>query len=129
MKKIFITGVAGMIGSNLANFFVTKGYDVIGMDNLWRGKKSNLSIKLIQSKNFEFRHIDITIDKGWWNEVDSSSILIHAADIVAGINYVFSNEWSIFKKNIEINSAMAELISVKKPEKFIYLGSLLLCIL
>lgn len=123
MNKIFITGVAGMIGSNLAVFFVNRGYQVVGLDNLWRGKKTNLGPKLMKSENFDFRHLDISLDRSWWAEVDSSSILVHAADIVAGIDYVFLNEWSVFKKNIEINSSMAELILEKKPNKFIYLGT------
>lgn len=123
MKKIFITGVAGMIGSNLAISFLNQGYKVIGLDNLWRGKKSNLSSTLMESENFEFRYLDITLDRSWWTEVDDSSILVHVADIVAGIDYVFLNEWSVFKKNIEINTVMAELILKRKPEKFIYLGT------
>jgi GDP-D-mannose 3', 5'-epimerase len=123
MKKIFVTGVAGMIGSNLAYNLVKTGFEVVGIDNLWRGKKTNLDKELFKSSNFEFRHIDIAFDRSWWIDVDSKSIIIHVADIVAGIDYVFSNEWSIFKKNIEINSAIAELISIKKPERLVYLGT------
>lgn len=102
MKKIFITGVAGMIGSNLAISFLNQGYKVIGLDNLWRGKKSNLSSTLMESENFEFRYLDITLDRSWWTEVDDSSILVHVADIVAGIDYVFLNEWSVFKKILKL---------------------------
>ena len=31
--KILITGVAGFIGSNLANHLLTKNHQVIGLDN------------------------------------------------------------------------------------------------
>lgn len=41
-KKILITGVAGFIGSNLAEAFLDKGYTVVGMDNLSTGKRQNL---------------------------------------------------------------------------------------
>ena len=30
--KVFITGIAGVLGSNLANFLVSKGYKVVGND-------------------------------------------------------------------------------------------------
>ena len=34
MKKIFITGICGFVGSNLAVFFKNKNYQVHGVDNL-----------------------------------------------------------------------------------------------
>jgi len=36
-NKILITGVAGFIGSNLANYLIKKGYSVSGIDNLAYG--------------------------------------------------------------------------------------------
>ena len=43
MKKIFITGGAGFIGFNAANFFIKKNFKVKIFDNLIRkGSKSNL---------------------------------------------------------------------------------------
>jgi UDP-glucose 4-epimerase len=35
--KILITGVAGFIGSNLADYLINKGYNIIGIDNLSYG--------------------------------------------------------------------------------------------
>ena len=35
--KIFITGVAGFLGSHLADRMIELGYDVIGVDNLVGG--------------------------------------------------------------------------------------------
>lgn len=37
MKKILITGIAGFIGSNLADRLVAAGYDVVGIDDLAYG--------------------------------------------------------------------------------------------
>jgi nucleoside-diphosphate-sugar epimerase len=53
----------------------------------------------------------------------SQSVLIHTADIVAGIDYVFSNEWSVFQKNILINTQIARVVNTVKPERLIYLGT------
>ncbi len=41
-KKIFITGVAGFLGSHLADRFLQKGYDVAGCDNLIGGYLDNV---------------------------------------------------------------------------------------
>ena len=36
MRKIFITGICGFVGSSLASFFYHKNYQVSGIDNLSR---------------------------------------------------------------------------------------------
>jgi len=33
-RKVLITGVAGFIGSRVAQEFLRRGYEVVGMDNL-----------------------------------------------------------------------------------------------
>lgn len=38
MRKVLVTGGAGMIGSNLVRALVLMGDDVYVVDNLWRGK-------------------------------------------------------------------------------------------
>lgn len=41
-KKVFITGIAGLIGSSLAKHFILQGWEVAGCDNLIGGYKSNV---------------------------------------------------------------------------------------
>lgn len=43
MSKIFITGVAGFLGSHLADEFVKLGHSVAGVDNLFGGYEDNVS--------------------------------------------------------------------------------------
>jgi UDP-N-acetylglucosamine 4-epimerase len=56
--KILITGVAGFIGSNLADYFVEKGYDVVGLDNFSTGHSKNIQ-QLKEKSNFQFIEGDI----------------------------------------------------------------------
>ena len=58
-KKVLITGGAGFLGSNLADRMLSIGYQVICVDNLFTGLKSNIS-HLINNPNFEFIRHDIT---------------------------------------------------------------------
>ena len=41
-SKVLITGVAGLIGSHMAEHLLSKGYDVSGIDNLSGGYKENI---------------------------------------------------------------------------------------
>jgi len=43
MKKVLVTGGAGFIGSHLVDELVSRGYQVIVIDNLSTGKKENLN--------------------------------------------------------------------------------------
>lgn len=55
---IFITGVAGFVGSNLAKYFIDNGFVVFGVDNLSRGKLKNLA-SIENDKSFHFYNVDI----------------------------------------------------------------------
>ena len=56
---ILITGVAGFIGSNLANTLVSQGKRVAGFDNLCRGCLSNIK-HLLDSELFYFADVDLS---------------------------------------------------------------------
>ena len=67
---IFITGVAGFLGSNLANHFIQKGHRVSGNDNLVGGDLENVNPKVKfykkDSEDFEFnksvfKNVDVVI--------------------------------------------------------------------
>lgn len=120
--RIYVTGAAGMIGSNITRALVDSGASVVGIDNLWRGRRSNVADMLTRS-NFTFRHADIISDRDWYRDMDVNSTIVHAADIVAGIGYVFANEWSIFQKNILINSQIARVVTEIGPQHLLYLGT------
>ena len=58
-KKVLITGVAGFLGSHLADRFMQEDYIVYGMDNLITGDMDNIA-HLMPEKNFIFYHHDVS---------------------------------------------------------------------
>jgi dTDP-glucose 4,6-dehydratase len=58
-NRILITGAAGFLGSHLCDFFIMKGFHVVGMDNFITGSKVNID-HLFQNENFEFFYHDVS---------------------------------------------------------------------
>ena len=48
-KRILITGGAGFIGSNLSEYLLEKGCDVVCLDNLATGSRDNYKSFMYQS--------------------------------------------------------------------------------
>jgi len=65
MKKVLITGVAGLIGSHFSKYLLDKGYEVIGIDDLSGGYLDYIDKRLIKSKKFYKNCLTdkITLDK------------------------------------------------------------------
>jgi len=58
-KRILVTGGAGFVGSHLCRRLLSEGHDVLCVDNLYTGSKSNI-IDLFENPRFEFQRHDIT---------------------------------------------------------------------
>lgn len=70
MKTILITGVAGFLGSNLAEKLLqNNNIKIIGVDNFYTGQKSNI-VRLNQYKNFLFMEHDIIVPIGIVEDID-----------------------------------------------------------
>ena len=64
-KKILVTGVAGFLGSHLAERFIKLGHEVIGIDNMIGGYEDNIPNK-IKFYNFDccdLKNIDLIMKK------------------------------------------------------------------
>lgn len=120
--RIYVTGAAGMIGSVFCREAVLNGYKVVGVDNLSRGTLENIKL-LLDNKLFKFLYSDVSSDLGWANDLTEVDVIVHLADIVGGISYVFNNEWSIFNTNLRINSHLARIVNMRKPRQLIYIGT------
>ena len=73
MKKIFITGVAGFLGSHLADYFLAQGHSVVGCDNLFGGTLDNVN-PLVQF----YKH-DITEIANFADIMTGCDVVIHSA--------------------------------------------------
>ncbi len=58
-KRILVTGGAGFIGSHLCETLLEQGNEVICLDNLFTGRKENIS-HLMDNPRFEFVQHDVT---------------------------------------------------------------------
>lgn len=129
MSKILVTGGCGMIGSNLVKRLVKEGHDVSVVDNLWRGKLEYLNDengKPVIDLDTHFHNVDLSKGFGIDSIVFNTEYVIHLADIVAGIDYVFSNQGDLFRLNNLINTHLFH--SVRKAGKerikgLIYVGT------
>ncbi len=52
MKKVLITGVAGLLGSHFSTYLLDKGYEVIGIDNLSGGYEDHVDKRMLDAGDF-----------------------------------------------------------------------------
>lgn len=126
-ERILVTGGSGMIGSNLVKALVKLNYEVIVVDNLWRGKLEYLieDGKPVIDFDTHFHKLDLTVPDQIDDILTGVDYVVHLADIVAGINYVFNNQGSLFRDNLLINSNVISSVRKKAGQfkGFLYVGT------
>ncbi|MEW6456890.1 MAG: SDR family oxidoreductase [Acidobacteriota bacterium] len=78
MEKILVTGGAGFIGSNLAEYLLKKNYDIRILDNLSTGKIENIKDFL---NSAEFQKGDLTNPKDLKKSLKNIECVVHLAAI------------------------------------------------
>src|SRR6478736_4809468 len=76
--KILITGGAGFIGSNLCEYFVSKNYKVVCLDNFATGHRHNIA-RLINNPNFRLIEGDIRNLADCQKAVEGVQYVLHQA--------------------------------------------------
>lgn len=124
--NILITGVAGFIGSHLAERLLKEGYSLRGIDSLTnyyprKFKEDNIK-NLLCSKNFQFIEQDL--------RYCDLSILLKDIDIIfhqsaqAGVRSSWGQNFSIYiEQNILVTQRLLEFIKNYSVKKFIYASS------
>lgn len=129
MKKILITGISSFIGSNLAEYYLKKGYIVYGF---YRPSTKNLNnfIKIKGLKSIPFDFNNITID-----DINNLNFDENIIDIInSKIDYYFHFAWDgqgkigrdnkdIQMENVNISKKSLLLSKKMCSKKFIFSGS------
>jgi len=128
MNKIFITGTGGFIGFHLANHYLNKGIDVVGLDNMNDYYDINLKknrVKILQDyDNFDFYQQDL-VEK----EVLSDIFKKHKFDFVinlaaqAGVRYSLTNPEVYIDSNITGFINLLECMKNSNVKNLIYASS------
>mmetsp|Transcript_89758 Transcript_89758/g.187528 ORF Transcript_89758/g.187528 Transcript_89758/m.187528 type:complete len:1250 (-) Transcript_89758:81-3830(-) len=126
--RILVTGGAGFIGSQLVKRMKSEGVTSLKIiDNLWRGRLSSLcdrdcSCPVDLAADFCFA--DLTNNRASTALFNNAEVVYHLADVIAGVNFVFSHEHWLFQQNelINANVLQAALLSQTVTD-YIYVGS------
>lgn len=124
MRKIFITGICGFVGSNLASFFHKKKYLVFGVDDLSRkgSYKNYLNLRKIGIKILKGNLCKNQILKKILRQ-NKFTDLIHCA----GFTSVLDGTNSITAKHLYENNILSTLNSLEiaknSKSNFIYISS------
>jgi UDP-glucose 4-epimerase len=125
---IFITGVAGFLGSNLANYYLSKNFKVSGNDNMVGGDRLNVDKKVnfheIDCENFKelkkiLKGVDVVVHAAAYAHEGLSVFSPHliCANIVGGSTAVFSAAIHNKVKRIVYCSSMARYGEIQIPFK------------
>ncbi len=108
--KVYITGVAGFLGSHLCDGAIANKWKVHGIDNFFRGKENHMH----ESQNFSFEKLDLCgdVDK-LTNSIDSfePDIILHYGAI-NGTEYFYERPFEVLDTNV-----MATINLLKAIEK------------
>ncbi len=126
---IFITGIAGFLGSNLAEYYLKKGFKVSGCDNLVGGSLDNIDVKQVNfykanCEDFEnmkkiTKNVDILCHAAAYAHEGLSSfspVLISSNNVTGSVS-VFTAAIVNKIKRIVYCSSMARYGNIKTPFK------------
>jgi len=121
MKKVYVTGCAGFLGSFLSQELLKNGYRVYGCDNFFRGKKEYLP----DNKNFTFHNVDlVNEDEAFENIIREvkPDIMIHYAAI-NGTEYFYDIPYQVTNDNVKMTQNVLNAIKNSNVKKIVYASS------
>ncbi len=115
--RIFITGVAGFLGSHIADAMLEKGHTVVGCDNLIGGYRDNVP------EGVDFHEVDC-------NDLEKIQILLKGVDIVYHTACTAYEGLSVFSpklvaENTYLNSVSVASAAIKNNiKRFVHCSSM-----
>ena len=80
MSRIFITGVAGFLGSHIADAMIAAGHEVVGIDNFIGGDPSNF--RQLEQTSRNYAPIPFTFIEADCNDFEVVRSAVRGCDIV-----------------------------------------------
>jgi UDP-glucuronate decarboxylase len=122
---ILITGVAGFIGSFLAESLIQNGYKVFGIDNLFRGKMAN--IQHLPKASFQFCKLDLSHPKQI-KRIHKILLQHHITTIfhlaaINGTQHFYDHPFFVLDQNIKITQNLLASIPETAVNYIIYTSS------
>lgn len=126
-KTVFITGVAGFIGSHVAERLLARGDKVIGIDNMndyYPVSLKEARLARIKHPNLRFELCDIADHQKLYDTIrqDPPTHVCHLA-AQAGVRYSIENPFVYQKTNVEGILNLLEIMREFEPENFVYASS------
>lgn len=121
MNKILITGGAGFIGSNLCEYFLNKGYQVVCLDNFATGHRHNLT-PFFENKNFNLIEGDIRNLEDCHKATEGVDYVLHQAALGSVPR---SLKDPITSNEVNITGFLNMLVAARdsKVKRFVYAAS------
>lgn len=112
--RVFITGIAGFLGSHVADEFISMGYEVTGIDNLSGGEVSNVP------DDAHFRRADCLDRSSYQDLVTGADIVFHCAATA------YDGTSSFVPAHVFLNTAQAS-VEVATAAAIAGIGRFVLC--
>ena len=115
--KIFITGVAGFLGSHLADRMLELGHEVVGVDNMVGGFMENVNPKI------EFHNEDCLNLEKMTEYMKGCDVVYHAA-CTAHDGFSLFSPYYITQNTFSITMSVLSAAANNKVKKFVYNSSM-----
>ncbi|MCX8189470.1 MAG: GDP-mannose 4,6-dehydratase [Nitrososphaeria archaeon] len=120
MVNVAITGGAGFIGSNLAVFLKSSGYNVMCIDNLSRSLDNN--VRLLSLKDIPLYVADVRDCNKIFELMKDCDIVVHAAALI-DVEESLRDPVSYFENNVVGTAAVAKACVDLGVERLVYISS------
>lgn len=114
-KRVFITGISGFLGSQIAKNLCENGFELIAL----KRQSSNLK----RCDDFKEKVIWVEVDESWEEEVTrlKPQIIIHSA--WEGVGVEDRDNWQLQTNNLQLVIKLLSIANELKIDKFISFGS------
>ena len=118
--RILVTGAAGFIGSHLTDELLSRGYQVVGLDNLRNGRKENL-LNAFKNERFEYVEADLLDDAVCASACANCDVVFHLACL--GVRHSLHSPFENHRVNAEATLKLLEATKQTGVSRFFYIST------